>query len=79
MFFYKKCYIQFFSSEFSSLEFSSSEFLSSESSLSQSSEEISMLPLINLDVFFSLTTHLHSSENTILNQSIFLIDKFTEY
>ena len=53
---------QFLSSEFSSLEFSF-EFSSSESSLSKS-EEISILSIRYLDIFFSLTTHLNSSKNT---------------
>ena len=45
--------------EFPSLEFSSLEFSSSEFSLSES-----MSSIIHLDIFFSLTTYLHSSKNT---------------
>ena len=59
LFFQKKIYIYL-----SSLEFFSSEFSSLESSLSESSEKIYMLLVINLDVLFSLATHLHSFKNT---------------
>ena len=50
--------LEFFSLEFSSLEFSLSEFSLSESG------EISILSIICLGIFFSLTTYLYSSENT---------------
>ena len=65
--------------------FSSSEFSSSEFCLSESSEEVSMLSVINLGVFFSFTIYLHSSKKHLriivfyllykLNQSILLISK----
>ena len=54
----------FYLSEFSLPVFSTSEFSLSESSLLDSSEEIYISLIIHLGIFFSLTTYLHSSENT---------------
>ena len=49
----------FFSSEFPSSEFSLSEW-----------EEISILPIIYLEIFFSLTTDLNSPKNTWVYSSL---------
>ena len=51
---------KFSSSKFFLLEFSSSEFFIKISS--SESEEISILSIMHLEVFFSLTTYLHSSK-----------------